>query len=70
MAGFKIFRRIPETELRASAVDAIRQIEDWFEKNPKRRVCRTELWYDTYHSIKRKDVHKQIDAIVESELAQ
>lgn len=63
---FVIYKTIPEAELRALAADTIPKISKWFEKNPKRRVCKAELWYGRTHKIKRKDVASQINTIVEA----
>jgi hypothetical protein len=65
MAGFVIYPRLTEQELRESAAETIPKIETFFVQNPKRRVCRSELWYGKAHSIKKKDVAGQINAIVE-----
>lgn len=62
---FLLYERIPDDELRESAKDAIKQIEQFFKDNPRRRVCRTELWYGKVRSIKKKDVATQINDIVE-----
>ena len=60
-----IYKTLTEQQLRDSAAEAIPKIETWFVQNPRRRVCRTELWYGKTQSIKKKDVEGQINAIVE-----
>jgi hypothetical protein len=59
-----IYKTIPDDELRASAEEIIPKIEAFFSQNPRRRVCRSELWYGKVYSIKKKDVAGQINAIV------
>jgi hypothetical protein len=60
-----VYYKIPEIELRNSMLNAVKQIDDWFTNNPKRRVCKTELWYGRTHTIKKKDVRGQLIKIVE-----
>lgn len=60
-----VYPRMSEKELRDSAAEVIPQIEAFFTKNPKRRVCRSELWYGKTYSIKKKDVTEQINTIIE-----
>jgi len=69
MAGFIVYQKIPDDELRDSAEEIIPKIETFFIQNPKRRVCRSELWYGKTHSIKKKNVADQINAIVDKMIA-
>ena len=50
-------------ELDKAVVETTKQLEDWFVANPKRRVCRAELWYGKQYKIKRKDVLGQLAKI-------
>ena len=61
-----VYKTLSEQELRDSAAAAIPKIETFFVQNPKRRVCRTELWYGKSQSIKKKNVAEQINAIVDA----
>ena len=65
MAGFVIYPKLTEQELRDSAEELIPKIEAFFLQNPRRRVCRSELWYGKMHSIKKKNAASQINAIVD-----
>lgn len=65
---FVIYNKISETELREAAAKTILQLDEWFNNNPKRRVCRAELWYGRSHKIKRKNVADQINTIVDQHL--
>jgi hypothetical protein len=61
-----VYQKMSEQNLRKSAKETIPKIEEWFQKNPKRRVCKVELWYGEVASIKRKTVAEQINAKMES----
>lgn len=63
-----IYPKMTEENLRKAAADAIVKVEGWFTQNPKRRVCRAELWYSKHLSIKRKTVAAQINALLEETL--
>jgi hypothetical protein len=65
-----IYKTLSEQELRDSAANTIPKIEAFFVQNPKRRVCRTELWYGRTQSIKKKNVAEQINAIVDALIAE
>jgi len=65
-----IYNTLSEQEIRDSAADAIPKIEAFFVQNPKRRVCRTEFWYGQTHSIKKKNVADQVNAIAEAVIAE
>jgi hypothetical protein len=60
-----VYAPMSEQQLRKSASENIPKIEEWFKANPKRRVCRVELWYGEVISIKRKTVAEQINARME-----
>jgi hypothetical protein len=59
-----IYPKISVKKLKKDAKDLIPKIEQWFKDNPKRRVCRTELWYGKCINIRRKTVAEQINAVV------
>jgi Zn finger protein HypA/HybF involved in hydrogenase expression len=61
-----VYNKMSKKELHESAKETIPQIEEWFQKNPKRRVCKVELWFGEMISIKRKTVAEQINAKMES----
>jgi hypothetical protein len=65
-----VYKTLSEQELRDSAAAAIPKIETFFVQNPKRRVCRTELWYGRTQSIKKKNIAEQINAIVDGLIAE
>ena len=53
--------RIPNSEIRKECEDAIPNIEKWFQKNPKRRVCRSEGWYSKMISVRRGHVRADLE---------
>lgn len=63
-----IYPKMTEDDLRKVAAEAIPKIEGWFQQNPKRRVCRAELWYGKHLSLKRKTVAAQINALLDETL--
>lgn len=62
MATFVLYQPIPAELIRKEAKEAIEKITQWFANNPKRRVCRCELWYGQQLSIKPKTIKEQIES--------
>lgn len=60
MALLVAYAPMTKKELAESVEDTIRDVKNWFEKNPQRRVCRAELWYGKYVSLQRKTFEAQI----------
>lgn len=63
-----VYKRLTEKQLRKDAKDAIKQITEWFAENPKRRVCRAELFYGKTISVKRKTITEQVTKLLEEVL--
>lgn len=63
-----IYKRLSEKTLRKEAKDVIKKLQIWFDENPKRRVCRTELWYGRFVSLKRNTFKEQVEKSVEKAL--
>jgi hypothetical protein len=61
---FAIYPRIPEKELREMAQEVVSKTEAFFANNPKRRVCRVQVWYGKVITIRRKHVQEDIDEAV------
>lgn len=59
-----IYEKLTKKELKESKDGAIARITEWFEKNPKRRVCDAQLWYGQRHKIRRGHVADDINAVV------
>lgn len=51
-----VYSKIPESRIRREAKEGVTKIEAWFVKNPKRKVCRSELWYGKLTTIRRGHV--------------
>ena len=60
-----IYKKLSEKTLRKEANDVIKKLQTWFDKNPKRRVCRSELWYGRYVTLKRNTFKQQIEKIIQ-----
>ena len=60
-----IYQRLTLTELQQQQADAVAQLNNWFVQNPKRRICKAQLWYGRQHKIKRNDVASQIKQIAD-----
>jgi hypothetical protein len=56
-----VYSKIPNDEIRKSAKKAIYDIAAWFDRHPKRRVCRVEVWYGKSITVKRATVKEQIN---------
>ena len=54
------YARLTKEELAKSVEETVQQIKEWFEKNPKRRVCDAELWYGKRIKLKPKTYEAQI----------
>lgn len=59
-----VYRTIPAEEIKANAEAAILQIEEWFKNNPRRRICRTAVWYGKSIKIKRGKVRETLESAV------
>ena len=57
-----IYEKITKAQLRKDVKKATKLITDWFDANPKRRVCRAKLWYGDVAHIKRNDIQTGMDA--------
>lgn len=68
MASFVAYKKLKQAELRKMAKESITGIEKWFEKNPKRRVCRATLWYGITCKVPRKSVAETINLVLKNTL--
>lgn len=59
------YKTLPAATIRKDSKTTIKKINKWFKDNPKRRVCRAELWYGDVVSIKRNAVEKMVTAAAE-----
>lgn len=56
-----IYRPLTEAEIKEDAVKAKTQIKEWFDKNPKRHLCKAMLWYGSVANIHKKSIDSDID---------
>jgi hypothetical protein len=56
-----VYQKVPESRIRREAKEGVPKIETWFVKNPKRKVCRTNLWYGKRVFIRRGHVAKDME---------
>jgi len=63
-----LYKRLSEKTLRKEAKDVIKKLQSWFDENPKRRICRTELWYGKYVALNRNTFKQQIEKIIKESL--
>ena len=61
-----IYKKIPTKQIRKEAKKAIQDIENWFKKNPRRRVCNTETWYRKMIKVRKKHVVEDINAAADA----
>lgn len=61
-----IYNKLTKKELKASAKETIAKVNEWFNNNPRRKVCKAELWYGKVHKIRRDHVEEDIQAIVKN----
>lgn len=52
MAGFIVFKKFTQEEAERTIAD----LSAWFEANPKRRVCRTDLGFKVRRNKIRQDI--------------
>lgn len=60
-----IYKKLKKSELDSVVTDSIKQVTDWFNANPKRRICNASLWNGQNHKIRRKSVEADIKAAAE-----
>jgi chaperone required for assembly of F1-ATPase len=61
-----VYKRMTEKELRKAATEATTQILDWFEANPRRKICRAELMYGRHLKVTRGQVVHDIQLFVQA----
>jgi hypothetical protein len=60
MTTFVVYKRITEQEIRQDAKKVIEDLGRWFQENPRRMICRAELWYGRITRIRRKHVEEDV----------
>jgi len=65
MGMIVIYEKIPAKTIRKEAKEVIQKITEWFQNNPKRRVCDAQLWYGRRLKVKRKMIAEQVNGLAE-----
>ena len=60
-----VYGKVPAKEIRKEAKESVTLIEDWFEANPKRKVCNTKVWYGKMVKIHKGKVAEEINRFAE-----
>lgn len=63
MGGIIVFKRPLEEQIK----DAAEQIREWFEANPRRRVCYAQLWTGNRITVHRKTIEEDVRKDLERE---
>jgi hypothetical protein len=56
MTMFVVYQPLTPKQLNDAVAELTKGITEWFEKNPKRRICRAELWHGKAAKIPRNKV--------------
>ena len=64
MAGFAVYRRLSENEIREMGQNVVAQATQFFANNPKRRVARAGVWYGKLIKVRRNHVQEDVDVAV------
>jgi len=63
MTMFIAYTRLTVAELEADIPKAIKGIEDWFEANPDRDDCNTQLWMGKELTVSRENIETEVRAL-------
>jgi hypothetical protein len=55
-----LFKRIPAKEIRKDAKAAIPGLKKWFADHPTRKTCRSTMWYEQVHLIRRDHIAEDV----------
>ena len=55
-----VYQKMTKEALAKSVEETIQRVGNWFKENPKRSVCKSELWYGKKVSLTRKNYEQQI----------
>lgn len=61
---FSMYKIIPYKELLKQGESAKKQLAEWFEENPEKIDCESELWYGKRILIKKDTIDDQVDEAV------
>jgi CRISPR/Cas system-associated protein Cas10 (large subunit of type III CRISPR-Cas system) len=63
MAGILIYKRLSKEQIEKIYKDTLVSLIDWFEKNPRRRICRIEWIYGQHCKIRKKYIKEDLKKI-------
>lgn len=58
---FVIYQKIPPKEIKRLGRKLIKDLPKWFEDNPKRKVCRVELWHGKVINVRKENFKERIE---------
>jgi hypothetical protein len=61
---FVVHKRIPYDQIFKQGESAKEQLAEWFENNPDKIDCQTEVWYNRRILIQKDTIDDQIDDAV------
>jgi len=61
-----IYKKISAKQIRKEAAKGIVGIEEWFQKNPKRKICNVCMWYGQALKVRRGHVAEDVNAAAET----
>ena len=64
-----IYKDVTDKEIRKDAKTSIPKVEAWFEANPKRKSCNTQVWYGEMITIRRGHVEEDVMGAMRKALA-
>jgi hypothetical protein len=68
MTTFILYKRLTEQEIRQDARKVVEDLGRWFRENPRRMICRAELWYGRTACVRRKHMEEDVETAVREAL--
>ena len=65
-----VYARYPDEEIKRCIEDVREQIPAWFAANPKRKICKVDLFYGRSVDLRRETYSKRIDTELAALLSQ
>lgn len=56
-----IYSKLSPKEIKKIANKLIKDLPKWFENNPKRKICRVQLWYDKVINVRKENFKVRIE---------
>lgn len=55
-----VYARVSEKKIRKGIPDVVKLITEWFANNPKKKICKAELWQGRLVPVRRTHIEKDI----------